>query len=76
MFTGEVDVSEMLGSSIHLHVDTLGASAVMVVPTMDQVQIDQAFKSGSRISYNIPARMIHLFNPETEENIEYGAEEK
>ena len=76
MFTGEVDVSEMLGSSIHLHVDTLGASAVMVVQTMDHVQLDQAFKSGKQISYNIPARMIHLFDPETEENIEYGAEEK
>ena len=76
MFSGEVDVSEMLGSSIHLHVDTLGVSAVMVVQTMDQLQLDRVFESGTKIGYNIPASMIHLFDPETEEILEYGAEEK
>ena len=76
MFTGEVDVSEMLGSSIHLHVDTLGSSAVMVVQTMDHQQPELAYSSGKKIAYNIPASMIHLFDPETEENLEYGAEEE
>ena len=34
---GKVDVSEMMGSSVHLHVSSMGRDVVMVVSTMNKI---------------------------------------
>ncbi len=60
---GKLDVSEMMGSEQHLHLNVNGTEVVAVVPTMgtgsrvDQVEI--AFL----------AEHIHLFDPNTEKNL-------
>ena len=70
-FTGKLDVSEMLGGEIHLHVDTLGTSAVIVVQTLDLMQSQMKFENGSEICYQVIPKLTHLFGKETGRNLEY-----
>ncbi|MBQ6594821.1 MAG: sn-glycerol-3-phosphate ABC transporter ATP-binding protein UgpC [Clostridia bacterium] len=69
-FTATVDVSEMLGNAVHLHVNTLGAFAIIVVQTMDLLGTDTRFTTGTQVSYCIDPRLLHLFSKETGENLE------
>ncbi len=69
-FKGVVDVSEMLGGSIHLHIKTNDTDAIIVVPTLDLMQPPTAFYHGSQIQYKILPRLIHLFNKQTGVNLE------
>ena len=69
-FTGIVDVSEMLGGAIHLHVKTNDTDAIIVVQTLDLMQPQKAFAHGSEIHYKIVPRLVHLFDTETGVNLE------
>ena len=73
-FTGVVDVSEMLGGSIHLHIKTNDTDATIVVSTLDLMQPPTAFYQGSEIQYKILPRLIHLFNKQTGVNLETSAD--
>ena len=67
MLTGNVDVMEMMGSEIHLHVNTLGKDVIIIVQTMD---LQQEYKLGTPISFTFGGNMIHLFDKETGVNLE------
>ena len=68
---GIVDVSELMGSSVHLHVDSLGMDVVMVVSTMNMTGAEVAALShGSGINYAFPGHVCHVFNKETGINLE------
>lgn len=62
-----VDVSEMMGSSVHLHVSAEGKDVVLVLDTM---KIDEEFrhgyKYGDKIKFAFPDSVVHIFDPETE----------
>ena len=64
-----VDVSEMMGSEIHLHL-SFGKDVVVRVPT---TELDASQRGGlaygTEVSLTFPEELIHLFNPETEENL-------
>ena len=62
IFTGTVDVSEMLGGAIHLHINTLGSSAIIVVQTVNLALPQTAFAGGSEVSYDMDPRLIHIFD--------------
>ncbi len=68
-----VDVSEMMGSSIHIHVDACGRDVVIVVPVSEE-EVEE--KQGV-LSMGVPVRFIfrgsaaHLFDKETGVNLEH-----
>ena len=69
--TGTVDVSEMMGSSVHLHVNSLGRDVVMVVSTMNMTGAEvAALSNGSPISYNFAGHVCHVFSKATKFNLE------
>jgi multiple sugar transport system ATP-binding protein len=68
---GKVDVSEMMGSSVHLHVTSMGRDVVMVVSTMNMTGAEVAKLSiGNDVSYSFAGHVCHLFNKETGINLE------
>ena len=68
---GVVDVSELMGSSVHLHVNSLGRDVVVVVSTMNMTGAEvEALTSGAAIQYNFPGHCCHVFNKETGINLE------
>ncbi len=66
-----VDVSEMMGSSVYLHVNALGKDTVIIVQTMDVHGInDVNFKHGSEIEFTFGGNVAHVFSKETGINLE------
>ena len=68
-FTGVIEVMEMMGSSIHLHVLVGTHEVVIVVPDPDEPV--QKYRIGEAISFSLGADRLHLFGHETEKNLEY-----
>ena len=69
--SGKVEVSEMMGSSVHLHVGSLGQDVVMVVSTMNMTGAEvAALANGSAINYTFAGHVCHVFNKETGINLE------
>ena len=69
--SGKGEVSEMMGSSVHLHVDSLGQEGVMFVSTMNMTGAEgAALANGAPISYSFAGHVCHVFNKETGINLE------
>ena len=69
--SGKVEVSEMMGSSVHLHVGSLGQDVVMVVSPMNMTGAEvAALANGSAINYTFAGHVCHVFNKETGINLE------
>ena len=67
---GTVDVSEMMGSEVYLHVNASGKDVVLRVPTTDlPEEYRGGINYGTAVNFTFPSDLIHLFNPETEENL-------
>ena len=66
--TGTVEVTEMMGSSLHLHTDCQGDDIVMIVST---VGLDQGLINGTTktVSFNFPAELLQIFDKETGNNL-------
>ena len=68
---GVVDVSELMGSSVHLHVTSMGRDVVMVVSTMNMTAAEvNALTHGNAVQYNFPGHCCHVFSKETGVNLE------
>ncbi len=63
----KVDVSEMMGSELHLHMSAGGHDVVAVVPTT--VLDGSAVTSGSDVRFTFSSKLLHLFDTDTEENL-------
>ena len=69
--TGKVDVSELMGSSVHLHVSSMGRDVVMVVSTMNMTGAEvAALNHGAEINYSFPGHVCHVFDKNTGINLE------
>ena len=67
----KVDVSEMMGSSIHLHVTALGQDVVLVVSTMNMTGAEvSALTMGANVKFSFPGHVCHVFSKETGINLE------
>ncbi len=65
-----VDVSEMMGSEIHLHVSCYGQDVVVRIPTTElEAHQRGGLSYGTKIHIGFPSDLVHLFDPETEENL-------
>ena len=68
---GTVDVSELMGSTVHLHVTSMGRDVVMVVSTMNMTGAEvAALAHGNKVTYNFPGHVCHVFSKETGINLE------
>ncbi len=68
---GRIDVHELMGSSIHLHVNIQGKDIIMIVSTMDMTAEDFAkMSSGNEITFGFSGTIAHVFNKETGINLE------
>ena len=68
---GKIDVSEMMGSSVHLHVDAVGQDVIIVVNTMDMTQAEVAALSmGKTIKFTYGGNNCHVFGKESGINLE------
>ncbi len=62
-----VDVSEMMGSELHLHMTAGGQDVVAVVPTT--ALEDTTITGGSTVKFTFQPRLLHLFDAQSEENL-------
>jgi multiple sugar transport system ATP-binding protein len=70
--TGEVEVSEMLGSEVDLHVNCGGDDVVMVLQTVD-LKTDVSI--GVKLNFTVMPELIQLFDKETGNNLLWYDEE-
>ena len=65
---GKVEVSEMMGSSVHLHVNADGKDVIIIVPTQD---LKENFNIGQAVRFCFNGNVAHVFSKETDKNLEY-----
>ena len=66
-----VDVHEMMGSTVHLHVTAMGRDVVLVVSTMDMTPAQiAALANGASVKFKFHGNVCHVFNKETGVNLE------
>lgn len=70
MIKGTIDVSELMGSAVHLHINAMGRDGVIIIPTMDQNSAKD-FQMGSEISFTFGGNSIHVFARNDGQNIEF-----
>ena len=67
----KVDVSEMMGSTVHLHVTAMGRDVVLVVSTMNLTGAEvAALTAGAAVKFTFGGHVCHVFNKETGINLE------
>ena len=67
----KVDVSEMMGSTVHLHVTAMGRDVVLVVSTMNMTGAEvAALTAGTSVKFTFGGHVCHVFNKETGINLE------
>ena len=69
MMEGSVDVSEMMGSSVHIHLNTGNHDSIIIVPTLDLG--NQSLSIGSKVRFTFAPNVVHMFDKETGKNLEY-----
>ncbi|MBQ6358231.1 MAG: sn-glycerol-3-phosphate ABC transporter ATP-binding protein UgpC [Clostridia bacterium] len=63
-----VDVAEMMGSSVHLHVNAEGHDVIIIVPTVD---MKGNYEMGDTVHFSFDGKVAHVFSKETEKNLEF-----
>ncbi len=67
---GHVELGEMMGSAVHLHIEAYGTDTIVIVPTSDLK--DMSLMSGGKaISFKFDGSNAHLFGKETQRNLEF-----
>lgn len=60
MIKGIVDLTEMMGSSVHLHVNACGKDSIIIVPTLELG--NQNYDPQSQIRFTFAGNVVHVFN--------------
>ena len=63
-----VDVAEMMGSSVHLHVNADGRDVIIIVPTID---MKGNYNIGDTVHFTFGGNVAHVFSKETDKNLEF-----
>ena len=64
----KVDVSEMMGSSVHLHVTAEGKDVIIIVPTID---MKGNYHMGDTVHFSFQGNVAHVFSKDTGKNLEW-----
>ena len=67
--SAKVDVFELMGSSVHLHVTAEGKDVVIIVPTTDA--LSSSFSMNQEVKFTFNGNVAHVFSKETEKNLEW-----
>ena len=69
-----INVNEMMGSELHLHLSSKNNDSIIVrLPTIDLTNEQRKLSSyGNKLYITFPAKVLHLFDPESEKNLIYG----
>ena len=70
-----VDVSEMMGSAVHIHVNACGQDVVIVVPLGEEEE-NESIPLGQAVRFIFRGSAAHVFDPETGHNLEYPQEKE
>ena len=66
-----IDVSEMMGSSVHLHVTAVGQDVIVIVNTVDMSASEvSGLCTGKEIKFDFGGNNCHVFSKETAINLE------
>ncbi len=65
---GKVDVSEMMGSSVHLHITAGDKDVIVIVPTNGA---SASFPMGSVVNMTFGGNVAHVFGKESGKNLEW-----
>ena len=63
-----VDVSELMGASVHLHLNADGKDIIVIVPTNGAYS---HYPMGSEVNLTFGGNVAHIFSKETENNLEF-----
>ncbi len=68
---GSIAVNEMMGSELHLHVETENGNRVILrIPTIDLTpEQRRGFTSGNELYFSFASKVMHLFDPQTERSL-------
>ena len=66
-FTGKIEVSEMMGSEVHLHINLNGDDIVAVLPTAN-LDLDTV-SFGKDFTFDFNPNLIHIFDAQTAKNL-------
>jgi multiple sugar transport system ATP-binding protein len=59
---GSVDVTEMMGSAIHLHMQACGRDVIAIVQTLDvAANYPNGFSLGQKIAFSFGGNVAHVF---------------
>ncbi len=61
----KMDVTEMMGSDVHIHVEIDGKPAVVIARTVDVLDVRSTLQSKESIQLTICGQCIHLFDGDT-----------
>ena len=68
---GTVDVAEMMGSAVHLHVDACGRDTIVILQTMDLQGAGHPIPAtGRALPFTFGGNVAHVFDRETGRNLE------
>jgi len=70
LIRGSVDVTEMMGSAVHVHATVCGRDAIMIIPTID-LKDRAALQTGRPISFRFDGGVAHVFSKVDERNLEF-----
>ena len=68
MISAKIDVSEMMGSQINLHINVNGKEGIIIVDTMSTA--GRTFQMGEEINFTFAPEVIHVFDADGR-NLEY-----
>ena len=70
--TSKIEVSELMGSTVHLHVNVDGKDVIVIVSTMDMTGAEvSALRAGVAVEVGFTGNVCHVFNKETGINLEF-----
>ena len=68
--SGTIDVSELMGSTVHVHASVEGYDFVLVIPTIDfDGALGRSFADGAPISFKFEPNAVHFFDKASGKNI-------
>ncbi len=67
----KIEVNELMGSTVHLHVNVMGKDVIVIVSTMNMTGSEvAALCAGATIKVGFAGNVCHVFNKETGINLE------
>ena len=67
---GTVDLSEMMGSALHIHASVLGKDTIIVAQTKDLQEKGITVANGSKVNLHFDSPVCHIFDRESGESLE------